>query len=54
MNIIETKRLILKEYYINDIPELNIILSDPMTMKFYNVESDSFNIANDEVCFYLS
>lgn len=35
MNIIETKRLILKEYSINDIPELNIILSDPITMKFW-------------------
>jgi ribosomal-protein-alanine N-acetyltransferase len=35
MNIIETKRLIIKEYSMNDVPALNTILSNPITMGFW-------------------
>jgi [ribosomal protein S5]-alanine N-acetyltransferase len=35
VNIIETKRLILKEYSYKDTPELNKILSNPKTMSFW-------------------
>jgi RimJ/RimL family protein N-acetyltransferase len=35
VNIIVTKRLILKEYSYNDAPELNKILSNPKTMSFW-------------------
>ena len=35
MHIIETKRLIIKEYSYDDIPKLNIILSNPKTMSFW-------------------
>jgi [ribosomal protein S5]-alanine N-acetyltransferase len=35
MNIMETKRLIIREYSQNDIEKLNIILSNPKTMSFW-------------------
>ncbi len=35
MNVIETERLIIREYSINDVPELNVILSSPITMSFW-------------------
>lgn len=35
MHIIETKRLIIKEYSYEDIAKLNIILSNPKTMSFW-------------------
>jgi ribosomal-protein-alanine N-acetyltransferase len=35
MIIIETKRIILKEYSMKDVPELKTILSNPVTMQFW-------------------
>ncbi|MCJ7688411.1 MAG: GNAT family N-acetyltransferase [Clostridiaceae bacterium] len=35
MHVIETKRLIIKEYSYDDISKLNIILSNPKTMSFW-------------------
>jgi ribosomal-protein-alanine N-acetyltransferase len=35
MNVIETNRLLIKEYSDDDIPKLNIILSNPKTMSFW-------------------
>lgn len=35
MHVIETKRLIIKEYSYDDILKLNIILSNPKTMSFW-------------------
>ena len=37
MHIIETSRLIIKEYSYDDIQKLNIILSNPKTMSFWEV-----------------
>jgi ribosomal-protein-alanine N-acetyltransferase len=35
MNVIETTRLIIKEYIYDDIEKLHIILSSPKTMSFW-------------------
>lgn len=37
MNIIETERLIIREYSMDDVLELSVILSDQMTMNFWPV-----------------